>query len=110
MIYIGDVRRRRIEGYQNNSKVQTLTLNRFARKSTHLNRSEFGTATWEEFDAGLRVNHSENEHDYTDDVFDSFKILDWDRETDRFGDELGKYSEVKMSSTSPICQIQWQSR
>ena len=72
---------------------------RFARKSTHTNKADTGTATWEEFDQGLRADHSEHEREYTPDVFDSFKVLDWDRETDAFGDELGDYQDVKMSST-----------
>ena len=71
---------------------------RFARKSTHVHKPETGTATWEEFDSGLRVQHSEHEREYTPDVFDSFKVLDWDAETDALGDELGEYRDVKMSS------------
>ena len=73
---------------------------RFARKSTHTSKSETGTATWEEFDGGLRVQHSEHEREYTPDVFDSFKVLDWDAETDTLGEELGEYRDVKMSSMS----------
>ena len=73
---------------------------RFARKSTHIHKTETGTATWEEFDGGLRVQHSEHEREYTPDVFDSFKVLDWDAETDALGDELGEYKDVKMSSMS----------
>ena len=75
-------------------------MTRFARKSTHANKAEDGTATWEEFDNGLRVLHSEHEREYTPDVFDSFKVLDWDAETDALGDELGDYGDVKMSSKS----------
>ena len=73
---------------------------RFARKSTHVNKAENGTATWKEFDGGLRVQHSEHEREYTPDVFDSFKVSDWDREIDALGDELGEYKDVKMSSMS----------
>ena len=73
---------------------------RFSRKSTHINKPETGTATWEEFDSGLRVQHSEHEREYTPDVFDSFKVLDWNAETDALGDEVGEYRDVKMSSMS----------
>lgn len=78
---------------------------RFARKSTHVHKAETGTATWEEFDGGLRVQHSEHEREYTPDVFDAFKVLDWDAETDALGDELGEYRDVKMSSMFPICNF-----
>ncbi|CAF9925994.1 MAG: hypothetical protein HETSPECPRED_006224 [Heterodermia speciosa] len=69
----------------------------FSRKSTHANKPETGTATWEEFDSGLRVQHSEHEREYTPDVLDSFKVLDWNAETDALGDEVGEYRDVKMS-------------
>ena len=74
-----------------------LILTRFARKSTHFNKPELGTASWDEFDAGLRVQHSENEADYTPDVYDCFKVLDWDQETNEFGGDVGEYGDVKMS-------------
>ena len=77
-------------------------MTRFARKSTHANKAEDGTATWEEFDNGLRVLHSEHERDYTPDVYDSHKVLDWDAETDALGEELGDYRDVKMSSKSAL--------
>ena len=76
-----------------------LTLTRFARKSTHTNKSELGTASWDEFDAGLRVRHSEHEAEYTPDVYDCFKVLDWDQEINDFGGAIGEYGDVKMSST-----------
>ena len=50
----------------------------FARKSQHVNRSEKGTASVEEFDFALRQDHSKHEREYTPDVFDSYKVLDWD--------------------------------
>lgn len=74
-----------------------MTLTRFARKSTHTNKSELGTATWDEFDARIRVRHSEHEVEYTPDVFDCFKVLDWDQETDEFGGDIGEYGDVRMS-------------
>ena len=50
------------------------------------------------------MQHSEHEWEYTPDVFDSFKVLEWDAETDALGDELGEYKDVKMSSMS-ICVL-----
>ena len=67
-----------------------------ARRSRHANQIEEGTASFSEFDHGLRVEHSEHEREYTPDVFDSFKVLDWDTET--VGVLFDKYSEVRMSS------------
>lgn len=79
-----------------------LTLARFARKSTHTNESKLGTASWDEFDAGLRVRHSEHEAEYTPDVYDCFKVLDWDQETDGFGGDVTEYGDVKMSGMFPV--------
>jgi hypothetical protein len=49
----------------------------FARKSEHRDEATKGTASWGEFVGGLRDNHSENEGDYTPDVYDARLILDW---------------------------------
>ncbi|MCJ1395891.1 hypothetical protein MMC18_008777 [Xylographa bjoerkii] len=53
----------------------------FARRSRHANARSTGTADWAEFDDGLRVQHSEKERQYTPDVYESAKVLDWDAET-----------------------------
>lgn len=71
----------------------------FARRSRHANRSDQGTADFPEFDLGLRVNHSEHEREYTPDVFDSYRVLDWDSETMRHDFAADNYSQVHMSST-----------
>lgn len=68
----------------------------FARKSVHANYRDLGTANWREFDEGLRVNHSEHEREYTPDVFDSYKVLDWNDDIGRLADGLGEYADVKM--------------
>ena len=39
-----------------------------------------GTANWVEFDHGLRLEHSEKERLYTPAVYDSYRVLDWDKE------------------------------
>lgn len=66
----------------------------FARRSRHANQSQEGTADFGEFDYGLRVDHSEHEREYTPDVFDSLKVLEWDCE------ELviDEYSHIRMNS------------
>ena len=50
----------------------------FARRSKHEDKSEAGTASWAEFDAGLREQHSEHERDYTPGVMDAHKVCEWD--------------------------------
>ena len=50
----------------------------FARTSVHENAAKDGTASWEEFDAGLRQDHSQHEKDYTPDVFDAHEVLNYD--------------------------------
>ncbi|KAH9819361.1 Protein of unknown function (DUF3074) [Teratosphaeria destructans] len=50
----------------------------FARTSVHENAAEEGTASWEEFDGALRVDHSQHEKDYTPDVQDAHQVLAWD--------------------------------
>ena len=72
----------------------------FARRSRHANHSGHeSSASWAEFDSGLRVNHCDKERSYTPDLFDSYKVLDWDGETR--GLQLGnRYDEVDMRSVS----------
>ena len=73
----------------------------FARRSLHANASSEGTADLDEFDYGLRHNHSKHEQDYTPDVFDTYRVLDW---SEQIAAELSKghlidgYSQVDMSS------------
>lgn len=70
----------------------------FARRSRHANQSQEGTADFSEFDYGLRIDHSEHEREYTPDVFDSFKVLEWDLK--HGGEELvlDEYSHITMTS------------
>lgn len=49
----------------------------FARVSEHENKEEDGTASWEEFDFALRVDHSQHERAYTPDVLDAHVVLDY---------------------------------
>jgi hypothetical protein len=47
------------------------------RQSVHADAAEPGTATWSEFEHGLRENHSENEMDYTPSVASVEHLLEW---------------------------------
>lgn len=70
----------------------------FARRSRHANQSQEGTADFSEFDYGLRVDHSEHEREYTPDVVDSFKVLEWDLKHGGEGLVLDEYSHITMTS------------
>ena len=73
----------------------------FARKSVHVNHSGEGTATLAEFDFGLRHQHSEHESEYTPDVFDAYRVLDWDGDIKSAvarGATIDNYSDFSMSS------------
>ncbi|KAL9605603.1 MAG: hypothetical protein Q9179_001220 [Wetmoreana sp. 5 TL-2023] len=70
-----------------------------ARRSRHINQQAEGTATFREFNFGLRESHSEHEGEYTPEIFDTYKVLAWtisdepSEETPDFGD----YTHVTMS-------------
>lgn len=51
-------------------------------------------------DEGLRVEHNEHERDYTPDIFDTYKVLDWDAETLAMGN-LDNFSDIRMRSEQP---------
>ena len=85
----------------------------FARQSTHQNKAATGTASWTEFDEGLRKEHSEHERQYTPDVFDSYKVLDWDRQIQGLGGAVEGFEEISMQGRYPehevaklVCQHQ----
>lgn len=48
-----------------------------ARQSEHVDASTKGTASWSEFEAGLRTNHAEHEMDYTPSVSGVERLLEW---------------------------------
>lgn len=73
----------------------------FARMSLHPNRKEEGTADVEELDEAVRVEHNEHEREYTSNIFDSYRVLDWDRETLGLG-QLETFEDVQMRSKSPL--------
>ncbi|KAL8807226.1 MAG: hypothetical protein Q9200_004755 [Gallowayella weberi] len=72
----------------------------FARRSNHANRQAPGTANFTEFDYGLRADHSEHEGEYTPDVLDTYKVLDWTIPSASTEEEasFGDYENMTMSS------------
>lgn len=80
----------------------------FARRSRHANQQAKGTANFSEFDYGLRIDHCQHEGDYTPEVYDTFKVLEW-----KIPDALAKvesdfadYQNITMSSTyRPIVHV-----
>lgn len=73
----------------------------FARRSRHENRQDKGTAKFSEFDYSLRVSHSEHEGEYTPDVFDTYKVLEWAIEDDSTKEEsfFVRYHQPTMNRT-----------
>ncbi len=72
----------------------------FARRSRHVNYKDEGTADLDDFDYGLRHDHSRHEQDYTPDVFDSYRVIDWDDQIkDAFakGASVDSYRDLSMS-------------
>jgi hypothetical protein len=48
-----------------------------ARRSRHKGKKEKGDADWDEFDGGLRVEHSKHEMEYTPGVKDCVEVCRW---------------------------------
>ncbi|KAB8202289.1 hypothetical protein BDV34DRAFT_201225 [Aspergillus parasiticus] len=63
------------------------------RKSVHQNAPVDGSASWEEFQSGLKENHTKNEMEYTPSVTGVERLLDWPREREI----EGGWQEVDMS-------------
>lgn len=70
----------------------------FARSSTHKNQNIKGSADFSEFDFALRADHSQHEREYTPDVFDDFKVLDWDLRPTPYNLAIGNYRHITMGS------------
>lgn len=70
----------------------------FARSSTHANRSLKGSANFSEFDFALRADHSQHEREYTPDVFDNFKVLEWVLGPTPYNLAIGSYRHITMGS------------
>ncbi|KAF2456636.1 hypothetical protein BDY21DRAFT_345681 [Lineolata rhizophorae] len=69
----------------------------FARRSVHEDARRVGTADWEEFDDGIRVDHARKEGEYTPDVLDARRVLDW-------ADELAK-AEVQVEGCEGAVEL-----
>lgn len=73
----------------------------FARQSVHENAPLEGTASFDEFEAGLFDNHSQNEMAYTPTIYDAHHVLDWSEQIKQIQDDFGvEYEEVVMESAS----------
>lgn len=82
----------------------------YARTSRHANHSSEGTADLDEFDYGLRHNHSKHEQDYTPGVFDSYKVLDWSEQINvglDNGSGIDNYRDLNMSSKPLFPATPW---
>lgn len=75
----------------------TANENWFSRTSIHDNEAKEGTASWEEFDNGLRVDHSQHEKDYTPDVQDAHEVLNWDSQLEGFDRRIGDWEDVHVN-------------
>ncbi len=73
----------------------------FARSSTHANLNLKGSANFSEFDFALRADHSQHEREYTPDVFDDFKVLEWDLGATPDGLVIDHYRHITMGSEYP---------
>jgi hypothetical protein len=70
----------------------------FARTSLHENKKENGTASWDEFEAGLLDDHSLHESQYTPDVFDAHKVLSWDDKLAEKQAKVGNWEKFGLNS------------
>jgi len=77
----------------------------FARTSLHENVAKEGTARWEEFDQGLRADHSQHEMEYTPDVQDAHMVLNWDGELESVERTVGGWTDVSMSVVEMVHHI-----
>lgn len=82
-----------------------LTENWFARISKHENAAKDGTATWEEFDAGLRQDHSVHEMDYTPDLKDAHLVADYGPELANLQGSFGEWQDVHAEIREMLHQL-----
>ncbi|CAK3982249.1 Hypothetical predicted protein [Lecanosticta acicola] len=79
----------------------------FARESIHENAAQRGTASWEEFDSGLRADHSQHEMDYTPDVLDAHIVCDWKAELEQLGGAVDGWNDVDFVLMEMMHKIPW---
>lgn len=72
----------------------------FARRSRHANQQTENTASFSELDHALRVDHCQHEGEYTPDVFDTYKVLEWTVPDASVEQEANvtSYKDISMSS------------
>ncbi|KAK7550701.1 hypothetical protein IWX49DRAFT_371023 [Phyllosticta citricarpa] len=69
----------------------------FARLSIHEDKAAAGTATFDEFEFGLRQNHATNEMTYMPSIFDAHLVADWSDLMNVNGRSVGGgYTDVTM--------------
>jgi hypothetical protein len=68
-----------------------------ARRSVHAGQKETGDASWDEFESGLRINHSDNEMAYTPNVKEATEVCRWTE----IGDVEG-WKKIEMAGTHPV--------
>lgn len=88
---------RPLSGVRKNSSEYWVT-----RRSRHRNECRIGTASFPEFDRGLRLDHSENEMAYTPDVYDCHDVLNWNEQIKNFEEQSvhpmsNDYSSITMN-------------
>lgn len=69
----------------------------FARESLHENARAAGPADWDEFEFGLLDDHSQHEWDYTPDVFDAYRVLEWTGEGESGSIDVSNWRKVKLA-------------
>lgn len=78
----------------------------FARKSVHQNAALEGTATWEEFDHGLRIDHSQHEMEYTPGVIDAHEIMNWNEHLlPEHQNDMAGWEEVHVNAMEMLHKI-----
>ncbi|KXT09189.1 hypothetical protein AC579_428 [Pseudocercospora musae] len=68
----------------------------FQRTSLHENKAEPGTATFEEFDSGLRENHSKNEQEYTPGLVEVHEVLNYNALLEGKGRTAGRWQNADL--------------
>ncbi|EME87950.1 uncharacterized protein MYCFIDRAFT_75783 [Pseudocercospora fijiensis CIRAD86] len=68
----------------------------FQRTSLHENKAEPGTATFDEFDNGLRENHSKNEQEYTPGLVEVHELLNYKALLEGKGRTAGRWQDVDL--------------
>ena len=79
--------------------------NWFARRSQHSNHYRDGEMRYTDIDSAVREDHARHEQEYTPEVYDCFKVCDWDefiaKEEGKNGvfsaADDGRYTNISMS-------------